>query len=170
MSEKPDKQQIEELLAFHDHSLKGGKIVKAILYADATEEKRIQVMVDYGIKGTKKFDASIYELDVKAGKVAPTLEMLGMEKLKAIATDLKVPLPSGRPNPVKLIVAIRAKLKADAIAEIEAEVEDEAEAEVEKPLSEMTKAELMVEAGTLEIEVKKSWTKDKIIEAIAIAG
>lgn len=169
MSEKPDKKQIESLLAFHGHSLRGGKIVKAILYADATKEKRIQVMVDYGIKGTKKFDTSIHELDVRAGKVEPTLEMLSMEKLRAIAADLKVPMPTGRPNPVKLIVAIRAKLKADALAEVEAEIEDEAE--VEKPLSEMTKAELLVEAEIVGAEVKKRWANPKIIEAIeAIAG
>jgi hypothetical protein len=114
------KDQLKALLAYHDHELKGGKVLKAYAYPDHAGEIHQRALVDFGIAGVKVFRASEYELAVAAGEVAPTLEMLPMHQLKAIAEDLKVGV-DGRPNPVKLIVAIRAQLEADAIAEMEAE-------------------------------------------------
>jgi hypothetical protein len=165
--------QLDELLAYFGLSRKGGKIIKAIEYADATGEVRRKAIVDYGIGGTKKVDESVYNLDKKAGRVEPTLEDLGEMELRVIMTELGVGI-SGRFNKIKAIVAIRAALEKKVSSEMAAEEaaeEDGPEEKVEEAegvssLDGMSKAELIAEAESRGAEVFKSWSKEKIIEAI----
>jgi hypothetical protein len=115
------KDQLNALAAFHGCEMKGGKVLRSAAYKDHAGDGRQVALVDYGIAGVKKFDAGDYELAVAAGEVEPTLEMLSVAQLKVIASEVGVAPMGGKPNPVKLIVAIRAKLEADAIAEIDEE-------------------------------------------------
>ena len=148
MSEKNglSKDQLAALAAFNGESMKGGKVLSSYEYADHAGNPQLRALVDYGIAGVKVFNASEYELAVAAGEVEPTLEMLPMSRLKAIAEDLGVGIESGRPNPVKLIVAIRARLEADAIAELEAEEEGPTRSEVINAFGEKF-GNLLIQAG-----------------------
>jgi hypothetical protein len=140
------KEQLNALAAFCGESMKGGKVVRSSVYEDHAGNSRHKALVDFGIAGIKSFDAGEYELAVAAGEVEPTLEMLDMSKLKQIADDLGVGVQSGRPNPVKLIVAIRAKLEADAISELEAESEGSTRSEVINAYGEKV-GQLLIDAG-----------------------
>lgn len=162
---KPEKGQVDELLALSDVSLKGGKILRQDLYEDGTGEARIVAVVDYGIKGVKKFDASVRELDVANKRVEPTLETLSLSALQAIAGELGVSV-EGRPNKVKLIVAIRKKIAAEAEAEVEA---DDGEFIEVASYDEMEKADLKGLGTARGIDIKKSWNKDKMIAALVAA-
>lgn len=154
------KDQLAALVEFQGESLKGGKVIRSSAYADATGEPRQKALVDYGIGGIKSFDASEYELAVAAGEVEPTLEMLSMEQLRQIAQGLKVAPASGRPNPVKLIVAIRAKLEADAIAEIEAEEAGPTRSELVNAYGEKV-GQLLIDGGYASLsEVEEASDKD----------
>ncbi len=141
-----NKDQLNALAAFHGLSMKGGKVIRSSAYEDAAGEPRQKALVDYGIAGIKSLDASEYELSVAAGEVEPTLEMLGENQLREIAEELGVAPMSGRPNPVKLIVAIRAKLEADAIAELEAEEAGPTRSEVINAYGEKV-GKLLIDAG-----------------------
>jgi len=140
------KEQLNALAAFHDVSMTGGKVLRSSAYEDHAGNGRQKALVDFGIAGIKSFDASDYELAVAAGEVEPTLEMLDMNQLKAVAEEAGVASQGEKPNPVKLIVAIRAKLEADAIAELEAEEADPTLNEVIDAYGEKIGG-LLIEAG-----------------------
>lgn len=140
------KEQLNALAAFHGESMKGGNVIRAFAYEDHAGNGRQKALVDFGIAGIKSFDAGDYELAVAAGEVEPTLEMLDLGRLKQVAEEAGVASQGGRPNPVKLIVAIRAKLEADAIAELEAEQSGPSRSEVVDAYGEKI-GELLIEAG-----------------------
>ena len=140
------KDQLSALVAFCGESLKDGKVLSAYAYEDHAGNPRQRALVDYGIAGTKSFDVSDHELAVAAGEVEPTLEMLSQSRLKSIADELGVSIQSGRPNPVKLIVAIRSKMEADAIAELEAEEAGPTRSEVINAYGEKV-GKLLIDAG-----------------------
>jgi hypothetical protein len=121
------KTEVTALASLHGVELKGGHILKTRRYVDPTGEARQMALIDFGIAGTKKFDASEHELAMVDGKVEPRLEDLPMARLQEVAAGLGLGSPSGRPSPVKLIVGIRAKLRADAEAEASAEAGSPAE-------------------------------------------
>lgn len=141
------RAEVTALAGLSGAELKGGTVLYAKRYLDLAGEPRQKALIDFGIAGTKKFDASEHELAVADGKVEPRLEDLAMPQLQEIAAGLGIGSPSGRPSPVKLIVAIRAKLRADAEAEASADAEPKAEAgEVEAAFGPKI-AKLLAEAG-----------------------
>ena len=120
---------LRELAAFCKVRLKGGKVLSAKHYSDLTGEKRVSALIDFGIKGVKKLNASIYDLDLAAGRVEPTLESLDMLALKRAAAEAGVAV-RGRPNRVKLIIAIRKKERDERAAKVKAmQVRAEAKAQ-----------------------------------------
>ncbi len=165
---KPEKGQVEELLAFCGESMKGGNLLRSEIFEDETGEERIVAMVDYGISGTKKFDVSTRELDVANKRVEPTLEMLSMTALKAIADEMNVSV-DGKPNHVKLIVAIRKRIKAEAETEVAESVDEFVEDEGEGSYEGLTKEELIQTATSKGVKIMKSWTKEKIIDELQVA-
>jgi hypothetical protein len=139
------KSEVAELAAYHGCELKGGKIVRASSYEDATGEKRAKALVDYGISGIKAFDASYEDLAIAAGDVEPSLERLDEHQLAAIARDLGLAI-SGKTNKVKLVVAIREKIKKDALAELEEAEEGPTRSEVINAYGEKA-GKLLIDAG-----------------------
>lgn len=139
---KLDKEDVAKLAAMNGESLKGGKIVYANVQEDEAGEQFAVALVDYGIDGTKKFRASAYEFAVAQGEVEPRLEDLSIDALKTMSEGMGLSI-AGRPNKVKLVVAIRKKLEADAKAEILAEAIAD-EQETEGALDDYTEA--MIEA------------------------
>ena len=160
------KDQLSALVAFCGESLKGGKVLSAYAYDDHAGNPRQRALEYYGIAGIKSFDVGDHELAVAAGEVEPTLEMLSMSRLKSIADELGVGIQSGRPNPVKLIVAIRSRLEADAIAELEAEEAGPTRSEVINVYGEKV-GRLLIDAGYSSLSAVEE-AEDK--ELLAIKG
>jgi hypothetical protein len=107
MDETPlSDKELQQLVVYCGETLAGGKLVSSRHYQDATGEPRIRAMVDYGIGGLKKFDASVEAVARKSGSLEPRLEDLGELELRALANTLGVAV-QGRPNRVKLVVEIR---------------------------------------------------------------
>ncbi len=140
------KDQLNALAAFCGESMKGGTVIRSYAYKDHAGDGRQKALVDFGIAGVKNFNASDLELAVAAGEVEPTLEMLDMNQLKAVAEEAGVAPQGGRPNQVKLIVAIRKKLEADAIAELENEAASPTRSEVINAYGEKVGG-LLIDAG-----------------------
>ena len=90
-----------------------GRLFKAKAYEDATGEPRLVVMIDYGIKGLKKMDFGVEELDRAEGKLPPRLEDLPLAELDRRAAALGAQV-KGRKSVAKLVVAIQ---KAEAARE-----------------------------------------------------
>jgi hypothetical protein len=88
----------------------GGRLFKAKAYEDATGEPRLVVMIDYGVKGLKKMDFGVEELDRAEGKLPPRLEDLPLAELDRRAAALGAQV-KGRKSVAKLVVAIQ---KAEA--------------------------------------------------------
>jgi hypothetical protein len=84
----------------------GGRLHRSQAYEDATGEARMLVMIDYGIKGLKKMDFSVAELDRADGKLPKRMEDWPLERLEARAAELGAHI-SGRKGRSKLVVAIR---------------------------------------------------------------
>ena len=163
---EPGKEHIAALAKLRGVELKGGKLHTAVYYEDAGGEPHIKVMVDFGIGGIAKMTASMRELEVSMGEAEPSLEMLEAHQLRDIAERIGVSISGARFNKVKVIVAIRKKLldlAASEIASEEAEGEEEGET-VE--LEDYTKAELIAHAADIGAEVKKSWSNQKMVDAI----
>jgi hypothetical protein len=121
-------KELQRLAAYCGENLAGGKLVKSLHYQDATGERRMKAMVDYGIGGLKKFDASVEAIARKSGSLEPRLEDLGDLELRALANTLGVAV-QGKPNRVKLVVAIRqamAARQAPAAPPVVPEVEEPA--------------------------------------------
>lgn len=129
MDESPlTDKELQQLAVFCGQSLAGGKLVKSLHYQDATGEPRMKALVDYGIGGLKKFDASVEAIARKSGSLEPRLEDLGDLELRALANTLGVAV-QGKPNRVKLVVAIR-----QAMAARQAPPAPPAVSEVEEPV------------------------------------
>jgi hypothetical protein len=132
MGEQLSKETVIELAAYCDqrdmghaderyrldskNPLKGGEVLTAETYTDATGEPHLKALVNYGPKGIKVFDASEAELAKHRGDTDPTLEDLSINQLMSVAEELGLHV-EGRPNKVKLVVLIRRKLLAEAEAE-----------------------------------------------------
>jgi len=136
--DKALRKSLEELVAHKGETLKGGNVLSAKFYEDADGEKRIVAVIDYGIKGVKKFDASMRELDVANKRAEPGLEQLQLDELKRLAVSLGLNISDANSR-VTLIVRIKQKLMEDAKAEIlaELEAEEETEEKAEHPFVEM---------------------------------
>jgi len=137
-----DKGTTEALVNMCGETLKGGKVIYARAELDLSGEPVMKALVDYGIAGTKKFTKTVREFIQKYDDEPKRLEDMDIIELKSMAENLGVSIP-GRPNRVKLVVAIRAKIKADEKQRIIAE-----RAEMEKPTEEVEKefATAMAEA------------------------
>ena len=100
------RDEIARVCRYCGNDPEGGKLYKAQAYEDATGEPRMVVMIDYGIKGLKKMDVSVAELERSEGKLPKRMEDWPLERLEARAAELGAHI-SGRKGRSKLVVAIR---------------------------------------------------------------
>ena len=115
------KADLEKLVAFCGETLKGGEILSSGVREDALGERTLFALIDYGIKGTKKFTATEEKMAVFSGEKDSRLEDLDILSLRTIAEEHGMTF-TGKPSKIKLVVAIRKKMRT--MENIEQQVEE----------------------------------------------
>ena len=123
--QEPTKVEVRELLEANGMDPEAGEIISARFYLDPLGDELIRVLVDYGIAGTKVFEALTGSTEAGAD-VEPAeelrLEDMKYKDLQTFAKSLDLGAGGGA---VALIVRIRAELEKRAAAALEEAEESE---------------------------------------------